>query len=360
MRAAVPVATLLMTMLMTVTGTGGAQATEGETWAFLYADKETSTATYPPAQATSRSEIQAMATRTGTGTYTVRLANAGASGVPIVTAVNDQGVHCQLSAFFRSAPDEIVRIACYKKDVPTDSKFTLSFFSTPPDSGAAGAYGYVHDDQPTQATYVNPATRYDSTGGRVEINRSTQDSRVWTVRFFGQSFNTAGGNVQVSAVGTRPARCGVVGWSRNSVGVDAQVRCDNLSGVTSFTPQWTLVYTHERNIVGGTGGFFGYLQANQPSTDFYTPSAPRNRAPLGLTHTIRRDAVGRYEAQIHGPLKGVVDVHASVNGPTDKYCTLVGWSLTPEEQPAARVGISCRTTDGAPADAVFTLIYYSP
>jgi hypothetical protein len=360
-KAVAALATLLLTALLTVSEVGSAQAAEGETWVILYADKEKATSAYTPGQATSRADIQATVSRTGTGSYTARLVDAGASGMPIVTAANSDGVHCQLASFSRSGADELVRVACYDRNVLTDSEFTLSFFaSTPPDSGAAGAYGYVLDDQPTLATYVNPSTRYNSTGGRIEIYRSTQDPRIWTARFFGQSFNNTAGNVQVSAFGTRPARCGIVQWYPHSLGADAQIRCDNLSGVSSFVPQWTMTYTHDRSIVGGSTGFFGYLQANQPSTDSYTPPPPRNRAPNGLTHTVSRGAVGRYQAQIYGPLKEPVGAHVTVNGNTDKYCTLLRWAVVPTTQPAALVDINCYTAAGEPADAWFSLNYYSP
>lgn len=354
MRAVAVLATLLVTA---ASGVGVARAVEGAVWVFLYADRESSTVAYTPSQATSREAIVATVGRAGQGDYTVRLANAAAVGVPVVTAVGGDGAHCQVASFSRGNADETVRVGCFAGATPADSEFTLSFVSsTPPDSGATGAYGYVHDDKPTLASYVNPATRYNSTGGRVDVYR--QDTRLWTARFFGQAFNNLAGNVQVSAVGARPARCGVVRWYPHSLGVDAQVRCDPLSG--TFTPQWTLVYTHDRSIVGGSTGFFGYLQADQPTADFYRPSVPRNRAPNGLTHTITRGAQGRYQAQVYGPLKEPVDAHVTVNGDTDDHCTLVGLTITPSTQPAARVDINCYTTGGAPTDAVFSLNYYAP
>lgn len=355
-------AALLATLVLTTApGTGAARAAEGETWAFLYADKERSTSTYLPGQARGRADIVAWVTRSGTGGYTVRLTNAASAGVPVVTAVNGAGVHCQLTSFGRNGADELVRVGCYDRDVPADSEFTLSYFaSTAPDSGAAGAYGYVHDDQPALATYADPATRYNSTGGRVEIHRGTGDPRTWTARFFGQAFSNNAGNVQVSAVGSRPARCGIVRWDPHPLGVDAQVRCDTPAGAAPYTPQWTLAYSHDRSVVGGTTGFFGYLQADQPTAPAYTPSVPRNRAPSGLTHTVRRDGEGRYEAQVYGPLKDSLDAHVSVNGDTDSYCVLAGWTITPGTQPAARVGIACHTANGDPADAWFSLSYYSP
>ncbi len=252
---------------------------------------------------------------------------------------------------------EEIMVACYTGSVLADAKFTLSFFwSTGPDSGSPGAYGYVYDNQPKAGTIVNPAVRYNSTGGNVDIY--LHDTGIWTVRFFGQPFNNIGGNVQVSAVGPAPVRCAVIQWYPHVLGADAQVRCDPLSDGSS--PQWTLVYPHERSVVGDRSGFFGYLQANQPTAPIYTPNPDRNRAPDGFLHTVSRSSPGRYQAQIYGPLKEPVTAHLTVNGDTSHFCDIVGWTVRPGQQPAGLVDVACYDNTGVPADNWFSLNYYSP
>jgi hypothetical protein len=120
------------------------------------------------------------------------------------------------------------------------------------------------------------------------------------------------------------------------------------------------VYANDRSIVGGTTGFFGYLQANEPSSASYTPNPKRNRAPSGFTHTVTRSGPGQYQAQVYGPLKVPVALHVSVNGNTDASCDLVRWSVRPNTQPAGLVDVSCFDAAGVPADNVFSLNYYSP
>lgn len=340
-----------------------AEAAAAAVWVVVYADQETQGVSYKPAsQTASRAGISATVSRHGTGSYTVSVANASSPGLPVVTAVNNAGVHCQLSWYYQDddGTTEIIEVACYTGATLTDSEFTLAFFtSTPPDGGGTGAYGYVHDDRPDMADHT-PARSYNSTGGAVKIYH-TAGTSIWTVRFFGQAFNNTAGNVQVSAVGTTPMRCAVYQWYPvpEVRAVDAQVRCDRLAN-PGYTPQWTLAYTHDRSIVGGTSGFYGYLQANDPAAPAYTPMLPRNRAPETYTHTVSRSGPGQYQAQIYGPLKELVAVHVSVNGNTDSFCNLRNWTVTPNAQPAARVNLTCYNANGVPADNWFSLNYYSP
>lgn len=326
-----------------------AQAVEAEKWAFVYVDHPKATRTYTPVnQSGSAPGIQAQVTNRGQGVYDVLIKGGAASGVPIVTAVSDTRANCELILFRAQGSDEFIQVSCR----PAASRFTLTFFSSsPPDSGASGAYGYVFDDQPSLDTYANPPS-YNSTGGRVEIYH-TAGTRIWTARFFGTPFDNLAGNVQVSALGT--ARCAVSQWDPHTLGVDAQVRCDGPDN-----PQWTLVYAHNRSIVGGVSGFFGYLQANEPDSAFYTPDLNRNRAPNGFTHTVTRSGPGQYQAQVYGPLKAPVALHVSVNGNTDASCNLVRWTVNPNTQPAGLVDISCFDAAGVPADNWFSLNYYSP
>jgi hypothetical protein len=313
--------------------------------------------TYEPVtQAASRDDIVAWVTNNAEGDYTVRLDNLGemgGQGVPMVTAVGVDGVHCQLTSFEYQPSDqsELISVACRAGAVAIDTGFTLSYFaSSPPDSGVPGAYGYVRNDQPELADYAEPPG-YNSTGEPIRISRSTSG---WVVRFHGDRFRNSGGNVQVSALGAQPARCTVVGWSPVDVGVEVKVRCTE-------STQWTLMYAHDRSIVGNDDGFFGYLQGNEPTSPEYTPNPDRNRAPTGFIHTVSRGEPGRYQAQVYGPVKLPVALHVTVNGDTDDFCVITGAVVYPDSvQPAARVDVSCFTADGEPHDNWFSLNYYSP
>jgi hypothetical protein len=334
-----------------------AWAAETRVWAYVYADEE-GLAEYEP---DDQSGALAKVTRAGEGDYTVRLAGAAAAeGVPMVTAAGDGGTHCQLAGFSVSGADEVVRVGCYRGTVPDDSEFSLSFFSRSTlDGGDDAAYGYVFNNRPTLADYDNPPAY--STGGPVEIERASNG--YWTVHFDGDAFDNDSGNVQVSAVGPRPARCGIVEWDGDDDGADAVVRCDNLSGVA---PQWTLVYAHEYSLVGDTGRYFGYLQADRPDVDVdveYAPDKDRNRAPDDYAHRVTRRAEGQYEVKVYGPVKEPLGLHVSVNGDSTRFCTIsdaIVYPVVDSAQPSALVTVACYTSAGQPDNSWFSLNYYSP
>jgi hypothetical protein len=348
---------ILAALMLALSAVVPAHAAEAQVWAFLFADRPSEQGTYAPLnQTASRPGVSARVTRAAVGSYQVNIAGAGGQGVPVVTAVAGTGVHCQLTSFRADGTTERIVVGCYAGTTPTDSQFTLTYFSSvPPDSGAAGAYGYVHDNRPTLATYTNPPS-YNSTGGRTEIYHN-QDS--WTVRFFGAAFNTVAGNVQVAALGAAPARCSIIQWQPHAQGMDARVRCHTLTDPT-VRPQWTLIFAHDRSVVGGSSGFFGYLQATEPTSPDYTPNPDRNRAQDGFIHTVGRPGRGRYEVRVHGPLKAPVTLHVSVNGDTDGFCNIASWTIDPSVQPAGRVNVNCYDGNRALADRWFAINYYSP
>lgn len=343
-------------MLMLLSVAVPAQAVEGEVWAFLHADQPQVQGTYVPVVQAASGDVVAEVTNGDEGDYTVRLTNMGEmgeQGVPMVTAAGVDGAHCQATSFEYRPSDqtEVITVGCYTGAVAIDSGFTLSFFSsTPPDSGAPGAYGYVRNDQPALTDYPGPPG-YNSTGGPVVISRTANG---WTVWFHGDAFRNAGGNVQVTALGKVPARCSVVGWRPVDVGVEVDVRC-------TTSTQWTLVYAHDRSVVGNDNGFFGYLQGNEPTSPEYTPNPERNRAPSGFIHTVTRDEPGRYQAQVYGPLTLPVALHVTANGDNDNFCVITGAEVYEgDAQPAGTVDISCFTPEGQPHDNWFSLNYYSP
>ncbi|HEX6361005.1 hypothetical protein [Actinophytocola sp.] len=316
-------------------------------WTFLYADKESLTGTYVPE---NQDGAKGSVTKYADGRYRVELDGVGAPGVPMVTAVGGNGVHCQLASF---GSNGLMYVDCYAGTARKNSKFMLTFFSPPADSPANSAYGFAFSGP--QAT---------SFPGGTSISTDAS-SGVSTVQFTRAGF-TNGGNVQVTAVGRSPARCSVMSWVQTTSGVTAQVKCKNLFGQSPVPPQWTLVYARERSIIGGDTEHFGYLQADRPdwsSPDPYPPDPNRNRGPNGYTHVVRRPVpnVGTYQVRVHGALAEAFTLHVSVNGDTAGFCVPTGWNfnLADPEWPGT-VDVACFDGAGAPANQVFTLNYYSP
>ena len=332
-----------------------AQAAEAQVWAFVYADpagvEEQGTSTRASWEASPG--VSVGVTMRDTGDYRVRLEAGAANGVPVVTAASGGGKHCQVASFASAGSAEVIDVACYDDAVRDDSAFTLTFFSSvrPDSQPTIGAYGYASS---------NGAAVYNSAGGNVAI--TPDGSRVWKVRFAGGTFANDGGNVQVTGVGTQPVRCAVINWAKVTVGVEARVRCDKLTN-TSAVPQWTLVYAHERSIIGKTTGLFGYLQANKPSEVEYEPDIKRNHGPNGHLHKITHNNPGKYRVNVRGPFKLPVTIHVSAGGDSDTFCALTHWEVLVAEKPEDPTGladISCYNAAGSLADSWFTLNYYSP
>ncbi|WP_439658459.1 hypothetical protein ACSHWB_39695 [Lentzea sp. HUAS TT2] len=353
-RAVVFVLTTVAAMFAPSVGT----AAESDVWAFLHADQPTVKFYEPARQAAGSPGVRAEVARTGTGSYLVRLRGASSAGVPMVTAVNRAAVHCQVARFAPAGSAEEIRVECYAGTTRADSRFTLSYFaSSKSDSGAVGAYGYVFNDQPLLPVHTT-APSHNSAGGPVEIYLD-QRTGTWTVRFFGQAFNNIAGNAQVTALGGQPVRCAIVEWYPHALGVDARVRCDKLVPLAGFSPQWTLVYVHERSIVGARSGQFAYLQADQPGASSYVPSQPRNLGSDGFVHSVTRSGAGRYQAQLYGTFKGPDTLQLVVNGDTSDFCNVAGWTPQPGSQPGGLVDVACYTSAGVPKDNWFSFNYFA-
>jgi hypothetical protein len=354
LRRAVALVALVLSALSMVTVSAQARVQAGG-WSFLYADMETA-AEYEP---TNQAGVKGSVTKTGTGRYQVDLTAAGAAGIPMVTAVKgetavrEEGVHCQLASF---NSDVRIHVDCYRGAVLTDSRFMLTFLSPPAGGEADGAYGFVYSGATTM--------RYPDA---VEVLPET-DQGITTVRFHDDAFVNSGGNVQVSAVGSLPARCAVVRWLEEDQDLEdgpemvVEVKCQNLSDQPAFRPQWTLVYTHERSVVGGDGGFFGYLQAEKPDHDGeYTPKPERNYAPFDFKHTVTRSVDGRYRVQVHGPVANKSILHVSANGGSDTFCEVTDFNVAPiNPQRAGTVDVACFDSAWNLVNSKFTLNYYSP
>lgn len=344
-------------LALTLSAAVPAQAAEAAVWAFVYADpagvEEQGAATV---SWEASAGVTVGVTRGGTGDYQVRLdgiVSGAANGVPVVTAASGGGRHCQVGTFTSAGSVEVIDVDCYDGVQRADSAFTLTFFSSvgADSQPLTGAYGYVASDR---------AASYNSAGGGVTI--TPDGSRAWKVRFAGGTFDNDGGNPQVTGVGTQPVRCAVISWAKYTGGVEVRVRCDKLTN-TSVAPQWTLMYAHERSIIGKPTGIFGYLQAEKPSEAEYQPDIRRNRGPNGQIHTVTRGDPGQYHVEVHGSLKLPVTIHVSAGGDSQSFCVPTHWEVLVAEEPedpTGRVDVSCYNANGDSADSVFMLNYYSP
>lgn len=337
-----------------------AAAVEAQNWGFVYADQPT-TQLYEPVNQASSSGARSEVNRFGTGVYSVRLAGADAFNVvPLVTAADTNGAHCwdyRINPTGSGFLDLLV--FCQRGTTFVDTRFTLSAFeSEPPNSGAAGAYGYFFRDPDLPDNLQSGY--YNSTGQRVEIVAHPAPGDYY-VRFYGDAFRTAGGNAQVTATIT-DGKCAVAQWYQHALGVDVQVFCTALGSTAGKDTGFSVVFAHERAIIGNRGGHFAYLVADQPTTPFYVVNGPRSRTPDGSPNAVSRLTAGRYQVQIFGPVPRPDLVHVTVAGRTSDFCSIGDITTVPAAPPQmlVLVDVACYAADGVtPKDDFFSLNYYS-
>jgi hypothetical protein len=211
------------------------------------------------------------------------------------------------------------------------------------------ASGFVWAQSATGSFTADANYSSNSSGtGTAAANTVTQLSTgTYRVDFPGLGLET-GGNVQVTAYGGSSERCKVGGWSSSGSTLSATVFCHNTAGALVNT-QFTASYLRRPASASGqaTGG---YLWANQPSTEYYTPSTTYQWNASGALNTIQRYGVGSYAATFPGVNLYGGTVEVTAYGSSSDYCKVGYWGSNV-------VGVSCFNNAGAPVDSAFTLSF---
>jgi hypothetical protein len=284
------------------------------------------------------------------GVYTIRFpGQAAAGGVVHVTAINTGPRFCQAVRWGPSGADEIVIVLCSQPGgalVP--SAFSAVFESS---SGAYGTingrFGYVDWNDPT-GTMID---QYNSVGA---INSVTPlGGGLYQVRLPG--LNTPGpidGSVQVTAVGSTPARCKVRNWTSAPAGQVVYVACFDATGAP-FKTRFTLTYQFNQSLwgAGWPPRYFGYLWFRPP----VGPPMTNFNSQLGLgANTLIGAGAGLF--MVTFPRLAVLpdNVQVTAAGGGADFCNLLA--------PWAHVGtdtivrdVACYNSGGARVTAGFTV-----
>lgn len=211
---------------------------------------------------------------------------------------------------------------------------------------ATSAAAFVWAQSPTGTYVADNGYAYTSSNWLGDANHTITQlgTGQYRVDFTGVGAEV-GGNIQVTAYGYGSDRCKSSGWGSNGSVVSAWITCHDVAGQlvnTLFTASY-----HRR--AGGTGGDIGgYLWANDPWADSYTPSATYQYNSAAQQNTIQRTGVGSYYVTFPGISVngGLVEVTAYGSG--SEYCTIGYWGSNV-------VQVNCYANGGAPADSMFTL-----
>jgi hypothetical protein len=291
----------------------------------------------------------------GTGTYDVNIARIyqhGPSDLQVSSAENYPLAYCTIVGWGRGEGKTIdAYVDCYDTNGnPADSHFSFLYQSRGKPLGSAKkGLAYLWADQPTAASYTpNPDYQYNSTRGTNTMVRNGTGSYTASL----PGLTKKGGNVQVTAYGSVPARCTVSGWSSGQSGTSANVLCFDVAGAAA-DEMFTLAYSIGESLGPFEGRTGIYVLANKPDDrKVYTPSRAYdyNGFETGPI-TAQKTATGAYTLNIPGETGlGGAAVLVTAYGATGDFC--IGGDGLEEWYPFQ---IFCYDQNGNPADSEFSV-----
>lgn len=260
-------------------------------------------------------------------------ANKHAATVTGITSHGDVASYADAAQMVKNAILGTVKLllCATPSSVPTggyqNSTFASGFVWSPGGSGTA------------PSSYA-----YNSSGNSVANTVTQTGTGSYRVDFPGLGAET-GGNVQVTAYGGGSDRCKVGNWYSSDGTLSATVYCHNTAGQLEDSP-FTASYVRRPGTGAGATG--GYLWADQPTADTYTPSAAYQYNATGARNTITRSGVGQYMATFPGVSLSGGSVEVTAYGSGSEYCKVASWGND-------TVWVNCFDSSGAPADTYYTL-----
>jgi hypothetical protein len=264
------------------------------------------------------------------GTYEVEMSRIylqNPSDLQVSAAQNSAVTYCTIAGWNRGARKIVdAYVNCYDiNGNPADSYFSFLYQSRGEQFGSAKrGIAYLWADQPTEASYTpNLDYQYNSTGATNTMVRNGTGSYTASI----PGLTKKGGNVQVTAYGSGPARCTVSGWSASSQsGTSANVLCFDATGAAA-DEMFTLAYSINEplGLFNKTGDVGLYALANKANDGkVYTPSRAYNyngfeTGPV----TAQKTATGVYTLSIPGEtgLGSGAIVLVTSYGTTGNFCT---------------------------------------
>lgn len=186
---------------------------------------------------------------------------------------------------------------------------------------------------------------YNSSGGCVSATHG--GTGLYTVQFCGigwTSAPSAGGNVQVTAVGASNERCNVASWTSNWLGtLSIDVRCRKGNGNLSDSG---FVVEYVKSQGGQSQSALGaYVWMDQPAGGTLS-----TQYMWGDSITVTRLAQGRYDLNFATQNMNAGNVEVTAYGTGTQHCKVESWG-------SFKATVRCYTETGALSDTQFTLRY---
>ncbi|MFJ6671743.1 hypothetical protein ACIQMJ_11600 [Actinosynnema sp. NPDC091369] len=306
--------------------------------------------TYGPWEMTTPAAGYPTATHVAVGRQRIRLPAVGAPGGSVKVTAQDYaawggkvgyqpGVSCQPSTWFQDGADEVVDVVCFDRaGNPADVPFFVRYVA----GSASSRRGFVFDDQPTAPTFV-PDRRHGVNAGAV--------TRTGVGRYTADFPGSAGGAVEVTAVGPAPRHCGVVGRR----GRLADLACTAPDGSPVDTA-FTAASTVEHNLLDDPRKPVGDYLVAEDSPSAPAPAITTRWASGNAPMTLERTATGKYKAHFaNGYIRSTAHVTASGVGTHCSITQLNDYSYAND----ASIWLACFDAAGALTNTGFTLVYTS-
>lgn len=324
----VAIRALFLIALLIASGTASAEVRI----AFALANSPTVASYAPPAAHTKRDDADIRITRSGVGKYSVVLGSLISNGGNVqISAHGPESNTCQVESW-RGAK---AQVRCFDATGrPSNSQFSVLAVRAQNDASVA----YVLAIKPTGTNFV-PAAAHTKSLTPVRIRRNSPGR--YSVSFAPRILSAGGNilsteaNVQVTAYGPNPLRCGVIGWGIGSV----EIVCTDFSGRLQDGSFSLLA------VKGKLKHLFAFTRANEPDSADYVPSPAYTFVP-GASPRVQRAGVGTYIVTLNGPIGNIQ---------TTAY-TSPGSSCHPQSWDSTTVNVICFDSRGEPINSQFTIL----
>jgi hypothetical protein len=345
--------TLGLAVLVAVGASGAADAFTRI--GFVWSSCPNCTGTYTPDSRYTWNSLGGTTTITnvGTGEYTVDFVGlySAAHWTNVQVSAYGTSGYCTIARWNAegggAAAEMYVRCFDASAHLAT-SHFTLLYQqrSLPFGSANVGA-AFLWGDCGSSSCTPDFPYNYNSTGGTNTIVHNSAGNYSVTI----PGLTKVGGDVQVTAYGTTPARCITTGWNSSSSGTRVGVQCYNSSGAAA-DEYFSLAYT-----IGLPFGADGsttpgaYAWANMPeSTSPYTP-APLYQIDTFSNGILMASKIGTGQYSVSLPPSIVTSSNVLVTGyKGGGYCNVGAWSTR-------TIIVGCYSQGGSLLDSKFDVSF---
>jgi hypothetical protein len=200
------------------------------------------------ANSSAATAVNTVSHAAGSGIYTVLFPGlTDGGGNAQVTALGTDTSYCKIRSTTVSGSGTTVVVGCHTASgTLTDARFYVAYTAGVVPSGRAGAYGLAN--QPTSTSFVDLASRFNTSGGVVQARRAPDPATpgafltgVYEVRL-GNQAAANDTTALATAVGTDNTSCNVETWVASGANTIVTVRCRTAAG-TLVNSQFSVLYT---------------------------------------------------------------------------------------------------------------------